>query len=59
MTNLAIKGTTAKRVTIPNNATDVLWRLSLMIGPLARAFSLSIEMGSKEAIFNAHLVSGP
>ena len=59
MTSLAIKGTAEKKVTIPNKWSDVLWRLSLIFGPLGRAFSPPFEMGSKEAIFNAHLVSGP
>ncbi len=59
MTSLAVQGTTEKKVTIPNKGSDVLWRLSLMFGPLARAFSPPFEMGSKEAIFNAHLVGSP
>ena len=59
MTSLAIKGTAEKMVTIRNKWSNVLWRLSLMFGPLGRAFSPPFEIGSKEAIFNAHLVSGP
>lgn len=59
MTSLAIQGTTEKKVTIPNKGSEVLWRLSLIFGPLGRAFSPPFEMGTKEAIFNAHLVSGP
>ncbi len=59
MTSLAIQETTEKMVTIPNRGSDMLWRLSLIFGPLGRACSPPYEMGSKEAIFNAHLVSGP
>ncbi len=59
MTSLAVQGTTEKQVTIPSKVSDMLWRLSLIFGPLGIAFSAPFEMGSKEAIFNAHLVSGP
>ncbi len=59
MTSLAIKGPAEKKVTIPNKGSDVLWRLSLIFGPLGRAFSPPFEMGSREAIFKAYLVGGP
>ena len=59
MTSLAIKGSAAKKGTIPIKRSDVLWRLSLMFGPLGRAFLPPFEMGSKEAIFKAYLVGGP
>ena len=59
MTTLVVKGTTDKQVTITSKVSDVIWRLSLMFGPMGRAFLPPFDLaGEGKTISKAHLMGG-
>ncbi len=58
MTSLAIKGTTAKQGIIVSKMSDVLWRLSLVFGPLVRAFLPPFNLADEGRVFSESFLVG-